>query len=647
MISIIIYGRNDNYGYNLHKRAALSLNCMAEVLTEPSDEVIFVDYNTPDDYPTFPEAIQDTLTGRAKKLLRILRVRPSVHARFAERTHLVALEPIARNIAVRRSNPDNRWILSTNTDMIFVPHDGTSLSVGVKDLPRGLYHLPRFEIPETLWETFDRMDAKGTIDAVRHWGRVAHLNEIVLAQPYNRFDGPGDFQLIARDDLFSIDGFNEEMLLGWHVDSNIAKRVHLLYGKTDDLLNHLYGYHCDHTRQVTPMHRFDSVSNDFVQFADNVTESELEAQHDAWGYPHDEIEEIRLDETRNKLYLQGLSAVIPEPMTQPTVSSYDIESYDRVSYSPSHVLPFLADTFVNAPPDTIIGWIGADAEMFRLFSDLWRRMGFGGTLLLEAECAGWLGKSQIPGIKISDFETLAATAHAFVFDYALDGGKTGLTASTGQDRTPARKLLIVKLRFVAIVRIERDRISAGKAPRRILCVNATANSFEPTVTSFIGATRTPFSSRIRQGFVLPGDDDKQMDWTEKMLPGSAGLRIGSEIQAQKGKTGHVIYGPYVGLLPGLYRATVKIDFARLKTWIPAKWTLEAILEVVAASGHVVLAQRDLGKRELGAGSLMLEFSVTKETLIESDFAGIEIRIWSAGTSEFSIKSVMVEELSRN
>ena len=53
MISIVLYGRNDNYGYNLHKRAALSLNCMAEVLTDLSDEIIFVDYNTPDDLPTF------------------------------------------------------------------------------------------------------------------------------------------------------------------------------------------------------------------------------------------------------------------------------------------------------------------------------------------------------------------------------------------------------------------------------------------------------------------------------------------------------------------------------------------------------------------------------------------------------------------
>ena len=119
MISAILYGRNDNYGYNLHKRAALSFNCIAEVLDE-TDEIIFVDYNTPDDFPTFPEAIQDTLTKRARELLRVLRVRPFIHDRFKSKTPLLALEPIARNVAVRRSRPSNRWILSTNTDMIFI-----------------------------------------------------------------------------------------------------------------------------------------------------------------------------------------------------------------------------------------------------------------------------------------------------------------------------------------------------------------------------------------------------------------------------------------------------------------------------------------------------------------------------------------------
>jgi hypothetical protein len=115
MISAILYGRNDKYGYNLHKRAALSFNCIAEVLDE-TDEIIFVDYNTPNDFPTFPEAIQDTLTKRARELLRVLRVRPFIHDRFKSKTPLLALEPIARNVAVgRRASLSAKLVESRTT----------------------------------------------------------------------------------------------------------------------------------------------------------------------------------------------------------------------------------------------------------------------------------------------------------------------------------------------------------------------------------------------------------------------------------------------------------------------------------------------------------------------------------------------------
>lgn len=173
MISIVVYGRNDSHGYNLHKRAALSLNCMAEVLTDPSDEIIFVDYNTPDDFPTFPEAIRDTLTPEARRRLRVLRVRPSVHARYRSRTHLVVVEPLARNVAVRRSNPDNRWILSTNTDMIFTPLGGISLSELAGGLASGYYGIPRFELPETLWESLDRNPPHMMIPTVMEWAEIS------------------------------------------------------------------------------------------------------------------------------------------------------------------------------------------------------------------------------------------------------------------------------------------------------------------------------------------------------------------------------------------------------------------------------------------------------------------------------------------
>ena len=67
-----------------------------------------------------------------------------MHEQFEKETRLPVNEPLARNIAIRHSNPENRWILSTNTDMIFVLSKGHhSLSEIARDLPNGFYETPR------------------------------------------------------------------------------------------------------------------------------------------------------------------------------------------------------------------------------------------------------------------------------------------------------------------------------------------------------------------------------------------------------------------------------------------------------------------------------------------------------------------------
>ena len=418
MLSVVLYGRNDSYGYNLHKRAALSLNCIAELLTHEQDEILFVDYNTPDDFPTFPEAIQDTLTARARGLLRILRVRPRHHQRFRDRTHLVALEPVARNVAVRRSNPANRWILSTNTDMIFVPRAGRSLSEIAADLPDGFYHLPRFEVPESLWESLDRMDPSGTIAKIGAWGRAFHLNEVVHAHdPWVKFDGPGDFQLILRSDLMRISGFHEGMLLGWHVDANIARRLHLLHGRTGDLLDDLFGYHCDHTRQVTPAHRPGSVQNDIVKFNDLVTQPNLPEQAEVWGLAGESIEALTAEST-SVSYVSGLQSVIAQEMTDLSHVTYAEPTYDHVTYDVSHALPFLTDIFASYPRDIQIGWYGSRCDLLTGFAEASRRMGFTEPVLVAAG-ATWLGEALPPGCVRTAARELERRADVFVFDCGL------------------------------------------------------------------------------------------------------------------------------------------------------------------------------------------------------------------------------------
>jgi hypothetical protein len=501
VLSYIVYGRNDNYGYNLHKRAALSLNCMADVLSHPDDEILFVDYNTPDDFPTFPEAIEDTLTDKAKRHLRILRVRPAVHARFSGKTDLTALEPIARNVGVRRSNPENRWIVSTNTDMIFVPRQSYSLTDIVSDLPKGYYGIPRFELPEALWESFDRRDPRHVIGILEQWGWQLHLNDIVLGVPSIRFDGPGDFQLIERADLFVYHGFHEGMLRGWHVDSNIAKRLYLIYAKVGDLTDRLFGYHCDHTRQVTPMHRRNAAENSLDTFVRDVSRPDVPDQAESWGCPDDDIEEIRLNKSNREIYIHTLKQLLPKPLARPAETVYVAETYDQCGYAPEHVLPFLLDLFANVPRSWSAAWIGSPGRLFDLFADGWRRLGFSGDLLIGAEPgdAAWDHlRPDEPWIRVMAPEAAIEAADAFVFDFARGDGGALTPKSVPADGAARRQLLA---RLDAVIEAELIRRASGLLPRRIIGVNAIHNGFERIFASYVNRTRTPFNMRIRHGYV--------------------------------------------------------------------------------------------------------------------------------------------------
>lgn len=501
MISLVLYGRNDSYGYNLHKRVSLSLNCMSEVLSDPGDEILFVDYNTPDDFPTFPEAIQDTLTDKAKRHLRILRVRPTVHARLAGKTHLLVVEPIARNVAVRRSNPTNRWILSTNTDMIFVPRRSRSLTDIVRNLPKGYYGIPRFELPETLWESLDRRNPQGAITALDHWGWQFHLNDIVLGVPSIRFDAPGDFQLIERADLFAYHGFHEGMLRGWHVDSNIAKRLHLVYAEVGELTDQLFGYHCDHTRQVTPMHRRNAPENNLTTFVYDVLRPDVPEQAESWGCPCDEIEEIRLNKSTGDIYVRALNQLLPEPLVRMAETAYVAETHDQYGYVPEHVLPYLLDLFASAPRARSVAWVGSPGRLFDLFSDGWRQLGFSGDLLVATEPGDAAADdpwNDRPWIRRIALDAMIEAADAFVFDFARSNGE-GLTPGTEPaDGLAARRLMA---HLDAVIKAELVRRAVGLAPRRIIGVNAIHNRFEKAFARYVNVARTPFNMRIRHGYV--------------------------------------------------------------------------------------------------------------------------------------------------
>lgn len=558
MISVVLYGRNDSYGYNLHKRAALSLNCIAEVLDGENDEILFVDYNTPNDFPVFLEAIQDTLTPKARRLIRVFRVRPHIHALFAHRTHLVALESIARNVAVRRSNPANRWILSTNTDMIFVPRDRGSLTEIAASLPNGFYHAPRMEIPETLWESTDRTKPGEIIQTIRRWGTHLHLDEIVKGSKTILYDGPGDFQLCLREDMFAIQGFHEDMLLGWHVDSNLAARLSLIHGPVGDVGDRVWGYHCDHTRQITPMHGHNRLENDWVTYGERVKRPDLPQHAESWGCAGHEIEEVRVDGGAVAGYVATLERVIGAPLDEPLQASISRTAEDVDGYDQRHVLPFLIDLFATERRDFRIAWCGLQTEILNLFARAWKGSGFVEPILCEEALRERLAGLDAEAVRFVPAQECRDLADAFLFDVtiALDGAEDDTDAADAG----AREELVVRP-FLDTVAADRARLGSALPLRRFIAIGAINNRFERLMRSLVGTGQTPYSTRLRHGFVL-AEQSGPMPILKDMSIGEAGERYYKTIETIPGKAGPVLSGPWRYFEPGRYVARLTVTPAR-------------------------------------------------------------------------------------
>ncbi len=636
MISVLTYGRNDNYGLNLHKRAALSLNCLAEVLDAPGDEILFADYNTPDELPSFPEAIADTLTRRARAMLRILRIRPHIHRRYAGRTHLPVIEPVARNAALRRSNPANRWILSTNTDMIFVPQAAGGLASVVARLADGYYHLPRFELPQSLWETLDRSEPAIAIAQAAAWARALHLSEVVRnGRDYLIYDGPGDFQLMLRANLLRIHGFDERILLGWHVDGNIGKRLSLIHGPSGDLVFALRGYHCEHTRGLTPKHLAGRPENDYLAVVEQVTTPFIEEQSASFGLAFDAIEEIRPGEG-GSAFVQALCPA--EEAEAGTLAPLTLEPrlFDRIDYDSRHVLPFLMDALASYPRDLALGWFGAKRTLLARAASAWRALGFKAAIHVAAP-APWLGAALPEGAAWSRPEEMAAGVAACVFDFGWPDD-VPLPAEPVPSR-PEHIFVLAGLRTFAAAAAARG---PGSVPCRVIAVNAANTRFGAALSTHVAVSLSPITTRIRQGFVAPlGSVPRSL--LPLMWPGEAGRRFadGSAIVLRENVAGIVCGGPGLDLLPGRYRVSLALDDLEPEAE-------KGKLTLAVSTGDLLLAECTLeGRERRGANPLpfMLAFGITSELSASCWPLRVEAVLRSSGRVSGSVRAVSLERLS--
>lgn len=271
MISIIVYGRNDNHGYNLQKRVALSLNCYAEAVRHyPDAEIIFVDWCSDRRSSPLLISLYDLLSETAKSLTNIVRVSPDLAAKHLPiSSYLHLIEPIARNLGSLYAK--NNWILHTTTDIILATKPQPS-SFSFNDLSAGYYALPRFELPEVMWEYLSRTSASESVKSVSNLADIYNLRTSVLSTEQNLFDAPGDFQLVDRNTFHAVGGFDETMNKGWHVDSNFAYRCSLYLKNLPNpcLTNYFESYHMNHNRKPTQQVSNYSTSNSLVKYVRNV-----------------------------------------------------------------------------------------------------------------------------------------------------------------------------------------------------------------------------------------------------------------------------------------------------------------------------------------------------------------------------------------
>lgn len=136
--------------------------------------------------------------------------------------------------------------------------------------------------------------------------------------------------------------------------------------------------------------------------------------------------------------------------------------------------------------------------------------------------------------------------------------------------------------------------------------------------------------------VLPPDKDRnQVDWLPLMSIGGAGNRVsgdGAEVGASLTSQGHVVFGPYIQMLPGRHRLVVECTIlvcAGPKTSIDAEVVI-APDEKLAAKTYELM---------LGAHTLELEFMINQQIFNQKEGGVVEFRVHKAAGSELIITSV--------
>ena len=117
-LSVVVTTRNDDHGGSQISRTQTFFNALVAQCNRHRipTELIFVEWNPPADRPPLADALRWP-ENREFCQVRILRVPPSIHARYQYGEALPLYQMIAKNAGIRRARGE--YVLATNIDILF------------------------------------------------------------------------------------------------------------------------------------------------------------------------------------------------------------------------------------------------------------------------------------------------------------------------------------------------------------------------------------------------------------------------------------------------------------------------------------------------------------------------------------------------
>lgn len=274
-LSLVLTGRNDNYGGDFRSRLQRCVSSAFKQLTDHgiSAELIFVNYNPVADNPPIEKFIDWPVSTERVKV-RIITIPNKIHLDLVAdgtRKNVPVLEYLGKNTGIRRANGE--FILSMNPDIIL----SSELVIGLKDLNRNNYYrADRIDFEGDLKAEYRLLtiylkgheyamsDLKG-MKALRK--RNAGRNKWKLATPkwspllnllsipvyYNNVGNryhcnvSGDFMMMHCSHWNSLCGHNEKAYIALHVDALIVVQAATL-GLNEYTFQHPI-FHQEHKRR--------------------------------------------------------------------------------------------------------------------------------------------------------------------------------------------------------------------------------------------------------------------------------------------------------------------------------------------------------------------------------------------------------------